>query len=238
VFGPLAHIAPPRAPEDGIHADYIGLRRNGGVVPIAAHDLRIDRAFPDGIARGTVALAGYGGGFHAMQDTAGNSGSRKATVHVIYAPYQFDANGVPTKAHAITIDTTPGNVSLQLVHGDGYFFSAKEGTGWTMAVDGSTALAMTPGPGPGVAGKITISGNLVVGAGATLGNPNTALPAAIAPKLAAYITQLEADIATALTGVGVGAGANGPAAAALFTGSAAPRAALVALIPAPNTTIA
>lgn len=237
MFHALGLLARPMSPKvingKELHADVVALRTADGAIPIAWHDPRIDAAFPNGLAEGQIALAGYKGGFHSIALTPDQS----SNIHVIYAPYNFDGNDVAQKAHAIVLDTTAGNESVQLVHGDGYFLTASAGKGWTMAVDGATALALTPGSGPGVSGKLTVAANLAVGGGATFGDPMAALPAAIAQYIGAYISQLETDIAAGFTAVGIGAAANGPAGATAFGLHAAARAAIVAQIPAPNTTV-
>jgi hypothetical protein len=174
-YSALGIISRPRAPEKGEQADVIGLRRADGVVPIAWHDIRIDRAFPDGPAKGTVALVGYGGGFHSLTDTPTNSGDQKATVHVIYAPYQFTA-GVPAKAHTIVTDTTPGNESVQVVHGDGYFITMNAGKGIQMLVDEHTSIQIEPSSVPGTPGKIKLMGQ-VIATNLTVGDAATAAPA-------------------------------------------------------------
>jgi hypothetical protein len=183
--GTLAVLANPLDPAKSpsgtpLKAGVVGLRTADGVIPVGWKDPRIDAAFPNGLAKGTVAFAGYGKGFHTIS-LVDPTDPNSTGIHTIYAPYEFDGNGVPTKAHAIVLDTTGGNSSLQLVHGDGYFFSAKAGFGWTMAVDGSTALSMEPGSGPGVAGKVTIAANVIVGGSLIIGNPATAVPLLAGP---------------------------------------------------------
>lgn len=182
--GTLAVLANPldgtqSASGTPLRAGVVGARTADGVVPIAWKDPRIDAAFPNGVPKGTVALAGYGKAFHSI-GLVDASDPNSPGIHTLYAPFDFDADGVPQKAHAIVMDTTPGNSSVQVVHADGYFFSAKSGSGWTMAVDSATAMSMEPGT-LGAAGKLTISANVVVGGSLILGNPATAVPLLAGP---------------------------------------------------------
>jgi hypothetical protein len=92
-------------------------RLGDGLVPLAWRDLRLNAVYSNP-RPGSIALVGYGGGFHAIEDTQDNSGDQKASIHVIYAPYQF-SGGVPSKAHVITLDTSSGNEAITIVHGEG-----------------------------------------------------------------------------------------------------------------------
>lgn len=143
-----------------------------GLLPIAWRDERINRAFPNGPKEGTIAMAGYGGGFHSLDLTAANSGSQKANIHVIYCPYQFDANGVPAKAHAVVIDPSSGNQSISITHGDGYQLSLTS-EGFNVNIDASTFLQMGPGAFTVNAAKIILQGNCALGASALTAVPIT-----------------------------------------------------------------
>ena len=143
-----------------------------GLLPIAWRDERINRAFPAGPKEGTIAMAGYGGGFHSLDLTSSNSGSQKANIHVIYCPYQFDGNGVPAKAHAIVIDPSSGNESITITHGAGYQLSLTK-DGFNVNIDSGTFLAMAPGKFTLNAASIILQGNCAIGNSAATAVPIT-----------------------------------------------------------------
>ncbi len=149
-----------------------------GLLPIGWRDERINKAFPNGPKEGTIAMAGYGGGFHSLDLTAANSGSQKANIHVIYCPYEFDANGVPAKAHAIVVDPTSGNESITITHGAGYQLSLTE-EGFNVSIDADTFLAMGPGAFTVNAAKIILQGNVVAGKSAAAAGPLLAGPSVL-----------------------------------------------------------
>jgi len=76
------------------------------------------RMFGDAPNEGTVALVGYGGGYHAISPVD-NDDLTKGAIQVIYCPYDFNASGVAQKAHVITLDPTSGNESISVVHANG-----------------------------------------------------------------------------------------------------------------------
>lgn len=156
-----------------------------GLLPMAWRDERINRAFPAGPKEGTIAMAGYGGGFHSIDLTEQASGSQKANIHVIYCPYEFDAAGVPAKAHAIVIDPSAGNSAISITHGDGFQLSLTS-EGFNVNIDESTFLAMGPGAFTVNAEKIILQGNVVMGKSAAAAVPIPAVvgvPATPGPLL-------------------------------------------------------
>ena len=157
-------------------ADVLVAKLADGLLPIGWRDERINRAFPNGPKEGTVAVAGYGGGFHSLDLTDSNSGSQKANIHVIYCPYEFDANGTPAKAHAIVIDPSSGNESITITHGDGFQLSLTK-EGFNANIDSSTFLQMKAGALTLNAAKIMLKGNVYIGSQAELGIPMLAGPA-------------------------------------------------------------
>lgn len=140
------------------------------LLPVGWRDQRINRAFPNGPKEGTIAMAGYGGGFHSLDLTDENSGSQKANIHVIYCPYQFDANGVPAKAHAIVVDPSNGNSAISITHGAGYQLSLTD-DGFNVNIDSSTFLSMGPGAFTVNAAKIILQGNVAAGKSAAAALP-------------------------------------------------------------------
>lgn len=185
VFSALGVVSRPLPPEGDLFAEAIAARGEDGLLPFAMRDLRIHRAINAGgssaPAEGQTMFAGYGGGFLSHGLTAGNSGSKRASVTTIYVPYAFDGDGAPTKAHAIVIDPTEGNSSIQLIHGDGVFFTLTEDAGngspgivW--ATDDATFGRAGGGEFVVQAEKITLKGNVYVGAQADTGLPLLAGP--------------------------------------------------------------
>lgn len=169
--GTLAILANPLDPTKNaagtpMKAGVVGLRASDGVVPIAWKDPRIDAAFPNGLAKGSVAFAGYGKGFHSI-DLVDPTDPSSSNIHVLYAPYAFDGNGIATKAHAIVLDTSPGKESIQLVHADGYFLQLQAGKGIRGAVDDNTFFQMKPGVFSVQAAAINLQGNVSLGADTT-----------------------------------------------------------------------
>lgn len=153
----------------------------------------------------------------------------------IYIPYARDGTGFPTKAMLVELNVkTPGSEGIAIVHGDGMAITMTAGGKHSVVIKNKSGNAYIELNDDGN----VLNGNTVVNGGATIGSPVGALPAAIAPKLAAYIAQLEIDIGAALTAVGVGAAAAGAAGATSFAGTAGARAALVAQIPAIKTSVA
>jgi hypothetical protein len=94
------------------------MRTSDGLVPISWRDLRLNSYFPQGVPKGRIGLVGYGGGFHTIDLTDANNGDQKTSIHFIYAPYAY-SNGVPSKAMAIALDTTPGQENISMSIGGG-----------------------------------------------------------------------------------------------------------------------
>lgn len=177
----LGIIGRPLPPEGELFAEAVSARTGDGLEPMAWRDLRINKALnPTGAntapAEGQLLFAGYGGGFISHRPTAVDTGSKPGTVTTLYVPYDFDGAGVPQKAHTIALDPTPGNSSIQLIHGDGVFLNLTEDVGngepgitWSAgdesfgAISGSEITMQAP--------KIMLKGNVYVGGKAEAGLP-------------------------------------------------------------------
>jgi hypothetical protein len=175
VFGGLGLVFRPRPPEelDGqkISAEAYGVRKGDDKTPWTWRDLRLHRRFP-APKIGTIALVGYGGGFLSFDDPA--DGSLNGGTGTWYIPYAF-SNGVPTKAHAITL--SGDNESISIIQGDGLAISLTPDDGITMRADASTWLTLAPGKFQVFAAATTIQGNVTLGQ-----NPLAAVP--VLPALA------------------------------------------------------
>lgn len=172
VFGSLGFIGRPLPPDGDLFAEAIAVRTDDGLIAHAFRDLRLHRAVnPGGGAttprEGQLMFAGYGGAFlsHAMAPGGG------ANVSTWYLPYAF-VGGVPTKAHAITLDPSDGG-SVSVVHGDGIFFTLSHdtgaGPGIVASIGSETFLRMTAGEFSVSAAKILLKGNVYLGRQAELG---------------------------------------------------------------------
>lgn len=166
-------------PRDGdLFLEALAVRTDDGLLPFAFRDLRLHRALnPSGTAttphEGQTMFAGYGGAFLSHSMMAAASGSKPGNITTLYVPYDFDAGGVPQKAHAIIINPTEGNSSISLVHADGVFLTLSEetgtGPGLVASVGGSTFLRMTDGELTLQAERVLLKGNVYLGRAAEAG---------------------------------------------------------------------
>lgn len=174
IYGALGVISRPLKPDtDGKNAEVVCLRTADGLVPIASKDTRL-RMVGNAPHEGTVALVGYGGGFHSM-DPVNTEDTTEGTIHVIYCPYDPDSDGVPQKAHSITLDPTSGNESISIVHAEGMAITMASNKEVVIKnSDGSATITMDDS-------GITITGQLNVVGGLVVGNPTTAVPLLAGP---------------------------------------------------------
>lgn len=123
---------------------------------------------------GQLLFAGYGGAFLSHAMTAGNTGSKRGNISTWYVPGDFASDGTPQKAHAITLDPTPGNSSISIAHASGLFVALTEDAGGgapgiVASVDGATFLRMAPGELTLQAERVLIKGNVYLGRAAEAG---------------------------------------------------------------------
>jgi hypothetical protein len=179
-YSALGIIGRPLPAEGDAFLEAIALRTGDGRLPFAFRDLRINRAInPTGAGStpkpGQLLFAGYGGAFLSHAMTAGNVGSKRGNISTWYVPHDFDGSGVPQKAHAITIDPTPGKSSVSIAHASGLFLALTEdtgsGPGIVASVDGQTFFRMSSGEVTIQAAKIYMKGNCYLGAQAEAGVP-------------------------------------------------------------------
>lgn len=180
-FQALGVIGRPLPPEADLFAEAICARTEDGLVPFAFRDLRLHRSInPSGTpttpAEGQLMFVGYGGAFLSHAMTAANTGSKRGNVSTLYCPHDFDASGVPQKAHAITLDGSSGNRSISIVHSSGAVFTLTDNA-ITWMVDAATFATMRPGELTLNAAKILLKGNCYLGAQAEVGLPLLAGPA-------------------------------------------------------------
>lgn len=187
VFGSLGIVGRPLRPTTllGVqdeHAEVACLRTADGLVPLATRDIRT-KMQGNGPAEGTIALVGYGGGFHSISPLLTKSGDNEENIssidgatHVIYCPYDFDSSGVAQKAHTITIDPTEGNESIAIVHADGQaVLLQNDGSIQTQSPDGQSFIKIEDG-------KITLQSDQVVFNGSVyIGDPLLGIPLLAGP---------------------------------------------------------
>jgi hypothetical protein len=175
----------PRPPADvggkQVGAEGIAVRKGGGLIPLVARDLRLQRTLPPKV--GTTGLSSYGGGFLSFDDNAAEE-----SVMTLYVPYAF-VDGVPTKAHAIIVDPTDGNESISITHGEGYQLSLTKEDGLVALLDADTFLRAKPGEFTLQAPKIMLKGNVYLGASAETGIPLLAGPAS-PPSPSVFVSPL------------------------------------------------
>lgn len=178
MFDALGHVSRPLDPQTikgkEMAAEALCMRTEDGLVPFAWRDLRLNAFFPQGVPRGRIGMVGYGGGFHTIDLTGENNGDQKTSIHFIYAPYAY-SNGVPSKAMAIALDTTPGqeNISLSIGGGsNGFQISMTEADGLQVRTpDSATYFNIREDEINMAAKKIMLKGNVYVGAQAEVGIP-------------------------------------------------------------------
>lgn len=177
----LGVVARPLAPDADGYAEAAALRTSDGLETIAYRDLRLNQSLnPTGAgtapAEGQVMVVGYGGAFLSHRLTDVDTGTKRGNVTTIYVPHDFDADGVPQKAHAIVVDPTPGNSSIHLAHADGAFLALTEdvGTGEhgiTMAVGDESFCRLSESELVLQAPRIMLKGVVSLGAQAEAGVP-------------------------------------------------------------------
>lgn len=149
------------------------LRTSDGLVPFAYRDLRWTMG-GSGPGAGMLAFVGYGGGFFSQSAVAaGNNPAGGGTLQVIYCPFARNADGVPQKAHAIILDPTAGNESVQMMHANGLAI--------TMSDQGKKALLMKNAAGDATFrldddGVTITAQRIVLSGGVIVGEPASAVP--------------------------------------------------------------
>jgi hypothetical protein len=184
MFGALGFVNRPLPPETIGGKDYaceaLCMRTADGLVPVSWRDLRLNSYFPNGVPEGRIGMVGYGGGFHTIDLTDANNGDQKTSIQTLYAPYAF-SNGVPSKAMAVALDTTPGSENISMSIGGGT-------SGFQVTINEADGVQVrTPNTGTMfniredevniTANKILLKGNVYVGSQAETGIPLIAGPA-------------------------------------------------------------
>ena len=165
-------------------AEFVGLRVGDRVYPIAYRDLRLlAKVNPK---EGEVGLVQYQGGFISLKENDSGDG----TSIVIYA-VRNDGSGNPDKASVISIDTTPANSSIAIVHEAGQSYTMNKDGGQVMMNIAGDALLEVNDDGITInAASTAITGACHAGAD----NPATADFVALGTLMTAEL----AAIATAL----------------------------------------
>jgi hypothetical protein len=174
VYGSLGVTGRPLPPDNAAgveeHAEVVCIRTADGLVPIAVRDVRL-RMGGNAPNEGTVALVGYGGGYHSISPVD-NADLDKGAVQVIYCPYAF-SNGVATKAHTIIMDPTSGNESVMIVHAEGMAITMGDAANKkSLVLKNANGDAWIRLDNDG----ITLSGKIVLNGGVIIGDPMTSVP--------------------------------------------------------------
>ncbi|MEA3225139.1 MAG: hypothetical protein U9Q07_04250 [Planctomycetota bacterium] len=173
IFGQIGIVARPLPPTTSgtvsEHAEVVCIRTSDGLVPVAARDIRL-KMFGVAPNEGTVALVGYGGGYHSIAPVD-NSDLTKGAIQTIYCPYDFNSSGVAQKAHSITIDPTAGNEAISVVHATAGSFLMYDGgvqPPWQrmQSPDGQTFVMVEDGKLTLQSDQLILNGGMVV-----VGNP-------------------------------------------------------------------
>jgi hypothetical protein len=186
VFGALGVIGSPLRPTTFANRDEYAevacLRTADGLVPLSTRDIRT-RMQGNGPNEGTIALVGYGGGFHSISPLLTKTGTNNEIIesidgatHVIYCPYDFNSAGVAQKAHSITIDPTSGNESISIVHSEGQAILLQDdGSIQLQSPDGQSVIKVEDG-------KITLqSDQIVLNGSVSIGDPLLGVPLLAGP---------------------------------------------------------
>ena len=124
-------------------------------------------------------IAGYGGGFVSIDDAPAGGGS----IMTVYVPYAFDGKGVPSKALAITLDTTPGSESVVVAHASGAAVVMTHTGELVLRSDTGEARIVLKGDTITLqAAKVVAQGNVVLGAN-PIGAVPLAAPGAMSPSV-------------------------------------------------------
>lgn len=196
IYGALGVLSRARAADTLGHAEAIALRTDDGLPTVALRDLRITRARGN-VAHGAVSLAGYGGGFVGIDDAPTGTGS----IVTVYAPYQHDGEGIPAKAHVVTLDTTTGNEAVILAHAEGHsVILTAEGKVLIKNKAGDVFLSVED-DGTVFSGDVKLTNNLLAGNTALVQDVALAAPLVAVLKVAGPMI---AAIAAAVNGLAPG----------------------------------
>lgn len=177
-YGPLGFLSRPLPPSGQDFAQAACLRDDAGFAPFGWRDMRLCEAANPGGSGGTPAegqqcIVGYGGALFTHSMAASASGSRVPNISTWYLPFQFDGSGVPTKAHAVSLD--PSTNAISVVHASGMRVDLLQdtgnGPGIVLTVNGATFCRMTDGEFTVNAAKIMLKGNCYLGREAEAGAP-------------------------------------------------------------------
>lgn len=161
VYGVIGFISRPMDPDDNGAAEFVAARGDDSLTPIAGRDLRICKARGN-VPKGTATMCTHTGAFVSIDNAPSGTGS----VVTIYAPYEH-TDGVPAKAHAITIDTTTNNEHVAVIHAAGHsILLTKDGALILKNAAGDVFVSIEDG-GVTIAGPVQATTNMVIGSAVT-----------------------------------------------------------------------
>ena len=195
VYGALGIVSRPLPPVSldpfskaarSLHAEVVCVRSADGFVPIAVRDTRL-RMGGNAPKQGTTALVGYGGAFVSF-DLVDDTDPTKGNLLTAYVPYDFDANGVAQKAHAIIVDPTDdatNKPSISLVHANGQAIIMGTDemipgvqTDYILLknASGTASLRLEEDPLTGLGKVVIAASSIICSGGVIVGDPVTATP--------------------------------------------------------------
>lgn len=171
VYGSLGVLSRPMNATADDNADSVCLRTADGLIPIGSKDPRIKMP-GNAPSDGTIALVGYSGGFFSI-DMVDSESTTGGNIMTLYCGYDFDSDGIPGKAHSITLDSTSGNESISIIH--------SEGMAITMSGEDDKALVLKNAAGDATLrlddNGITMTAvQIVMSGGVIVGEPSLAVP--------------------------------------------------------------
>jgi hypothetical protein len=181
LYGSIGVFTRPRDKDATGAAELLCARTQDGLQPISGRDLRIVQARGN-VAKGSVSLAGYGGGFFAIEDTPAATSS----ILIAYAPYP----GTPApKAHVLQFDTTAGNESIVLAHAEGHGLILGKDKIATLKNKAGDAFVACDDNGVTISGDVKLGNNLIVGS-----PPGAIDGVVLSTQLLLWITQVNAAL--------------------------------------------
>lgn len=172
-LGGGAFLFRPRDEDKTGYAEAFTARTEDDLQPLGwMRDLRIAKARGH-IGKGTATMAGYGKAFVSVDDAPSGGGN----IITIYAPFDFDGQGVAQKAHVVQLDTTSGAESVSVVHalGQGLVLT-KDGNAVLRNKDGTVYLSLE-------GAQMVVGGTLKAATSLVGGDIASAQSVALAPAL-------------------------------------------------------
>lgn len=174
IHGALGVVSRPLDENADGAAEAVCVRSSDGLVIASMKDLRIEQQSAVPLEKGTIRLAGYRGATVSVSVAASGTGS----VITMYVPFAHDGDGVPAKAHVLTMDPTSGQESVVLGAASGAaLVLASDGSATCKSGNGENFISITND-------GVTFSGDLrMPNSNLVVGDPSLAQDVALAQPL-------------------------------------------------------